>query len=98
MDFGVSFNSKDSNTLEVVPEAVNTLEIKYNDFTMISCTDCDSDIQLVDDILTINYRNINLPELVADSLVDAQTGGNVSEALGGMLQQQLDILIVFKKT
>jgi hypothetical protein len=97
MDFGVSFNSTDNNALELVSEGVNTLEIKYNDFAMISCTECDSDIKMVGDTLTINYKNIALPEEIASSLVDLNTG-NAPEVLSpSILLQRLNIEVSFQK-
>jgi len=97
MDFGISYSSIDTSVLEVVSEGVNTLEIKYNELTMISCTECDSDIQMVADTLTITYKNINLPEEIASSLVDLSTG-NAPEVLSpAVLMQRLNIKVSFKK-
>lgn len=97
MDFGVSFNSTDNNGFEFVSEGVNTLEIKYNNFAIISCTECNSDIKIVGDTLTINYKEIALPEEIASSLVDLNTG-NAPEVLSpSILLQRLNIEVSFQK-
>jgi len=97
MNFGISFNSTDSNTLEFISEGVNTLEINYNDFPIISCTECDSNIKKIGDTLTINYKDIALPEEIASSLVDSNTG-NAPEVLSpSILLQRLNIEVSFQK-
>ena len=97
MDFGISFNSMNTNEIEVVSEGVNTLEIKYNDITMISCIECDSDIQMDTDTLTINYKNIDLPEEIASSLVDLNTGSAPEVLSPAILQQRLNIEVSFQR-
>lgn len=97
IDFGISFNTMDTNEIEVVSEGVNTLEIKYNDLTMISCTECDSDIQIVADTLTINYKNIDLPEEIASSLVDLNTGSFPEVLSPALLLQRLDVAVSFQR-
>lgn len=97
MDLGISFNSMDTNELEVVSEGVNTLEIKYNDITMISCTECDSDLQMVADTLTINYKDIDLPEEIASSLVDLNTGSFPEVLSPALLLQRIDVEVSFQR-
>jgi hypothetical protein len=97
MGFGISFNSIDANVLEIVSEGVNTLEIKYNNLTMISCTECDSDIQMAADTLTVSYKNIDLPGEIANSLVDLNTGNALEVISPGILTQRLNIKVSFQR-
>ncbi len=97
MSFGISYLTTAENEIQRASVPSSSLELKYNELTLIACEECESDIQRNADVLTINYNNIDLPEDIANSLVERVSGEPVEIISPTQFTQRLNIEVTFKK-